>query len=172
VAWRLEALGVDASRIEVVEGLDCVARFVQQESEGFVRRLAANLVKSYHRRLNAPLAVGWPYPGVYSSVSGYMESDDAITLHVGTFGRIQSLARPGVVLPDAYEGYTAITLGDLPLTGREDRLLYASDGQSTWLLTGCVAQLHEPEAGTTRAAYQTEEDDDWIVFRPLGRYQD
>ncbi|TFB88216.1 hypothetical protein E3O44_05955 [Cryobacterium algoricola] len=168
VARRLEALGVDSSRIMTLDGITCVAEFVEQESEEVSRRLAASLAESYQQRLNSPVAVGWPYPGAYSAVEGYEVREHSLTFRVAGFGPLRTLARPGAVLPEGQEFSVAMTLGDLP-SPDPTKSLRATDGQTTWTLAGYVAQLNDVELGTSRVAYQHQADDDWIVLRPVGR---
>ncbi|QIZ99427.1 SIR2 family protein [Leifsonia sp. PS1209] len=168
VARRLQALGVDSSRIQTLGGMTCVGEFVEREVKETSRRLAASLAESYQRRVDAPVAVGWPHPGAYAAVQGYEVSDDGLTLRVASFGPLQTLARPGTVLPEGQQYSVAMTLGDLPSPDPK-RMLRATDGQTTWTLAGYVGQLTEVEVGTSRAAYQHQADDDWIVLRPIGR---
>ncbi|WP_146184910.1 hypothetical protein [Agromyces badenianii] len=168
VARRLEALGVDSSRIKTLDGNRCVADFVHQESQEVSRRLAASVSSAYQRRLDSPLAVGWPHPGTYAAVQGYEQTDRGMTLRIASFGPLQTLARRGAVFPEGQHYPSAITLADLP-SPDPTKPLHATDGRDTWVLAGYVGQLGEAEAGTSRVAYQHSTDDDWIVFRPFGR---
>ncbi|WP_431072725.1 hypothetical protein [Microbacterium phyllosphaerae] len=153
---RVRALGVDSSRIRVVDGMDGVERFVAAE----IAALSAALAKGLHREASEnptrPVAVGWHDRwGAVTDV--HRDSDGSITLTIDDATRPLNFVRhPEATDPAPDWSRPTVTLGEVVGDTAPERLVVRW-GERIW-----------PIAARMLPSYPFDED--WVLLRPAGAH--
>lgn len=153
ICGRLEALGIDPSRITSHEGSDCVANYV----DALVGRLSSDLAHSLTSELaDRPVAIGWNEHAVGAIIEHHFDPLEH-TLHLTIDSLSQplgSIRHPGNENPGP-EARPTRTIGELLADGVSRRIV-AHLADSTWTVAW-KASTPPPDAT------------DWTLLVPAGR---
>lgn len=156
VGERVKALGVDAERIRVIDGWDCVEDFVTAETQLLSAALALEVYADKAVNPDRPIAVGWHER--WGAVTGaHIEPNGTLVLTIDHASHSLSLVQhPASTAPAPDWSRPTLTLGDVPGDLAPSRLVMRWDSQD-W-----------PLAARAIPSYQVEED--WVLLRPAGRH--
>jgi len=168
IKMRLESLGIQSHRITVVDGLDCVERFVQGLKRDANRWFVKELRKYFGGHEGAPLAVGWGGGQISAVIGANFDSEiGLLTLDASPLALISNLRRPGISM-GAEPSVEALTLDQILADGMKfddvERIEVSIPDYGSWVLGGWVTDL--PNIQRDEVSHGSN---DWLVLRPIGQ---
>jgi hypothetical protein len=157
VAKRLVALGVEAARVRIYDGNNCVRDFVDGEWATASGERIDELTAFAVSRPDSPVAVGWEYNGWGAVIDARMDGGTLRLIVDRVDQPLGAILHPAVVR-DIPGARPTKTLGELFALGRPDAIVTDIDGNE-WRIC-------------TRAEPGQTEESDWILLRPLGHQPD
>lgn len=156
VRTRVNALGIDDTRINVFQGSDCVEEFVAAETDALSAALAKELRADAKVNPNRPIAVGW-HERWGAVAKSQIAVDGTLVLTIDHAShQLALIQHPASTTPPTEWSRPTLTLGDVLGDESPTRVVMRWDGQE-W-----------PVAAREIPSFQVEED--WVLLRPTGRH--